>query len=63
MTTRTLAALGAALVLSACGIDLETTAVQDITAPADGAAVRFFNFGVGAPSVNFSREDLIYAIE
>ena len=57
MTTRTLAALGAALVLSACGIDLETTAVQDITAPADGAAVRFFNFGVGAPSVNFYAGD------
>ena len=57
MTTRTLAALGAALVLSACGIDLETEAVQDITAPADGAYVRFFNFGVGAPSVNFYAGD------
>ncbi|MEY4608808.1 MAG: hypothetical protein RL625_1025 [Gemmatimonadota bacterium] len=63
MTSRTLAALGAALVLSACGIDLETTAVQDITAPADGGYVRFFNFASGAgaasaaPSVNFYAGD------
>jgi hypothetical protein len=27
--------------------------VQDITAPAAGARVKFFNFGVGSPSVNF----------
>jgi len=56
-TLRSLSALGAALLLTACGLDLETTAVQDITAPADGAYVRFFNFGAGAPSVNFYAGD------
>ena len=57
MTVRTIAALAAALTLSACGLDLETNAVQDITAPAAGARVRFFNFGIGAPSVNFYAGD------
>jgi len=57
MTVRTIAALAAALTLSACGLDLETNAVQDITAPATGARVRFFNFGIGAPSVNFYAGD------
>lgn len=35
--------------LSACGKE----AVQSITEPFSTSAVRFFNFGVGAPSVNF----------
>lgn len=43
-----LALLGAATV-SACG----DNAVQKITATAPGAKVKFFNFGVNAPSVNF----------
>lgn len=57
MTSRPLAALAATLVLTACGLDLETNAVQDITAPVSGAQVRFFNFGIGAPSVNFYAND------
>ena len=57
MTVRTFAALAAALTLSACGLDLETTAVQDISAPATGGRVRFFNFGIGTPSVNFYAGD------
>ncbi|MEW5918378.1 MAG: DUF4397 domain-containing protein [Gemmatimonadota bacterium] len=40
--------LGAAL-LAAC----EENAVQEITGPDPGARVKFFNFGVGAPAVNF----------
>ncbi len=57
MTARTFAALAAALTLTACGLDLETNAVQDITAPAAGGRVRFFNFGIGTPSVNFYAGD------
>ena len=57
MTARILTALAAVLTLSACGLDLETTAVQDISAPATGGRVLFFNFGIGAPSVNFYAGD------
>jgi hypothetical protein len=52
---RTLAALSAALVLSACS--MEKNAVQDITGPVNGGLVRFFNFGYGAPTVNFYAND------
>ena len=45
---RILALLCAAAV-SACG----NSAVQNITAPATGARIKFFNFGVNAPGVNF----------
>jgi hypothetical protein len=42
--------LCAAVLTAAC----EQNAVQDITAPAaDGARIKFFNFGVGSPGVNF----------
>ena len=45
-----LAALLCAGLLSACGKD----AVQEvITAPLPAARIRFFNFGVNAPGVNF----------
>ena len=44
--------LGAAA-LSAC----DKNAVQDITGPLPAARVRFFNFGVNAPSVNFYAND------
>lgn len=45
-------ALLCAVVLSACS--LEKNAVQDITGPLPGgASIRFFNFGVNAPGVNF----------
>ena len=54
-TIRTFAALGAALVLSACS--MEKNAVQDITGPVTGGQVRFFNFGYGTPTVNFYAND------
>ena len=50
-----LAALLCAASLAAC--DLEKNAVQDITAPDPGSRIRFFNFGVNAPSVNFYAND------
>ena len=48
MNLRPYAALLTAALLSACGND----AVQSITAAPAGAAVKFFNFGVGSPGVN-----------
>ena len=47
--------LCAATLSSAC----EETAVQDITAPLpeNVARIKFFNFGVGAPGVNFYADD------
>ncbi|MBI2796799.1 MAG: DUF4397 domain-containing protein [Gemmatimonadetes bacterium] len=44
-----LAVLLGAAALSSCG----DSAVQEITAPAAESRVRFFNFGVNAPAVNF----------
>jgi hypothetical protein len=44
-----------AAVLAACSY--EKNAVQDITGPNPGSAIRFFNFGVNAPSVNFYAND------
>ena len=46
--------LGAAL-LAACSF--EKNAVQDIAGPAPTASVKFFNFAVGSPSVNFYAND------
>jgi len=46
---RTLATLLAVVVLASC----EDEAVQDITGPMPTARVKFFNFGVNAPAVNF----------
>lgn len=51
--TRIRAALVGALLLGAC----EKAAVQDITGADPGARVRFFNFGVNAPAVNFYAND------
>ena len=48
---KSLAVLWCAVVLAGCSF--EKNAVQDITAPEAGARIRFFNFGVNAPSVNF----------
>ena len=53
LTTRSLAALLCAASLAACG----TSALQDISAPATGARIKFFNFAVGAPGVNFYAND------
>lgn len=46
---RTLALALCAAALSSCG----DAAVQSISAPIAGSRIKFFNFGVGAPSVNF----------
>lgn len=53
MNLRPLAALVTAAMLSACGSD----AVQSITTPPAGSAVKFFNFGVGSPGVNLFAND------
>lgn len=50
---RTVAALCCAAALTAC----EKNAVQDITGALPGARIRFFNFGLNAPSVNFYAND------
>jgi hypothetical protein len=41
--------------LAAC--DKNATQIDDITAPLAGARVKFFNFGINAPSVNFFAND------
>lgn len=46
---RSLAVLLCAAVFTAC----DKNAVQDITGPVAGARIKFFNFGVNAPGVNF----------
>jgi hypothetical protein len=48
-----IAALLCAVALTSC----EKTAVQDITGPIPSARVKFFNFGVNAPGVNFYAND------
>ena len=52
---KSLAVLLCAAVLAGCNYD--KNAVQDILAPDPGARIRFFNFGVNAPSVNFYAND------
>jgi hypothetical protein len=54
MTSRALStALAAAVVLTACGSD----AAQRIDAPATGANIKFYNFALNAPGVNFYAND------
>ena len=53
MSLRSLAVLLTAAALVSC----EKNAVQDITRPLPGASIKFFNFGVGAPQVNFYAND------
>lgn len=50
-----LAVLLCAAALASC--DYEKNAVQDITGPLPAARIRFFNFGVDAPGVNFYAND------
>ena len=50
---RSLALLATAVALTAC----EKNAVQDITGTLPGARIKFYNFGVNAPSVNFYAND------
>lgn len=50
---RTLAVLLCAALLTGC----DETAVQDISGPLPTARVKFFNFGVNAPGVNFYAND------
>ena len=52
-TFRPAAILLCALAVSSC----EKNAVTDITAPFPGANIKFFNFGVNAPGVNFYSND------
>ncbi|MGI9140083.1 MAG: DUF4397 domain-containing protein [Gemmatimonadaceae bacterium] len=52
---RAFAALLCAAALTSC--DYEKIAVQDIHVPAPGAQVKFFNFGLNAPGVNFYAND------
>ena len=47
--SKAVVALLAAVVVASC----DKNAVQDITGPLDSARIKFFNFGVNAPSVNF----------
>jgi len=51
---RLFATLIAAIVVAACG---EKNAAQHISAPTAGSALKFFNFGVNAPAVNFYAND------
>jgi hypothetical protein len=56
---KTMALLLGALTLGAC----DKNAVQEITAPTTGAKVKFFNFGINAPGVNFyANADKVTAI-
>lgn len=50
---RSLAALLCAVAIAAC----EKNAVQEITGPLPTARIKFFNFGVNAPGVNFFGND------
>ncbi|MDQ6612918.1 MAG: DUF4397 domain-containing protein [Gemmatimonadota bacterium] len=50
---RTIALILSAFALAAC----EKNAVQDITGTVPGSRIKFFNFGVNAPSVNFYAND------
>jgi hypothetical protein len=50
---RSLTVLLCAAALAAC----EKNAVQDIAGPAPSARIKFFNFGVNAPGVNFYAND------
>lgn len=49
---RSLAVLLCAAALASCG-GYEKNAVQEITGPVPESRIRFFNFGVAAPAVNF----------
>lgn len=51
---RSLAVLLGAVVAASCG---DKEAIQNIAAPTSGSAVKFFNFGVGDPAVNFYAND------
>ena len=48
-----LSALACAAIVAACGKD----AVKEITGPVPGSQIKFFNFSVGAPGVNFYAND------
>jgi hypothetical protein len=50
-TYKSVAVLLCVALLSACGE--EQNRAEEIIGPAPGARIRFFNFGVGAPQVNF----------
>ncbi len=53
MTTQRAVAVLLAALLTAC----DKEAVQELTGPVAGSYIKFFNFGVNAPSVNFYAND------
>jgi hypothetical protein len=53
-TPRSLAALACCVALAACS----TQDVPNISAPAPGSSVKFYNFSSGAPNVNFYANDV-----
>ena len=53
-TSRSLAALVCCVALAACSKE----GMPSISAPAPGAAVKFYNFSTGAPNVNFYANDI-----
>jgi hypothetical protein len=53
MNSRAVAALIGATLLAACGSD----AAQRIDAPAPGASIKFYNFALSSPGVNFYAND------
>jgi hypothetical protein len=55
MMNKSIAALMSVALLASC--DYEKNAVQDIAGVPPASQVRFFNFSVGAPSVNFYAND------
>lgn len=52
-----IAVLLCAAVVASCDA-FEENAVQDITGPMPASRIKFFNFGVGAPGVNFYANDV-----
>jgi hypothetical protein len=52
---RFFAALLATVAVACTGYEKDS--IQDITAPLAGSRIKFFNFGVGAPAVNFYAND------
>jgi len=54
---RYLSLAGLVCAAAATGCSYDKNAVQEITGPLPASAVKFFNFGIGAPGVNFYAND------
>ena len=57
MTNRYIALTGLALAADLSGCDYEKNAVQEIAGPPPGSFIKFFNFSVNGPGVNFYAND------